>query len=498
VSPEQALGSEADGRSDVYSLGVTCFFALTGRLPFEAENVQGVLAKHVQEIPPSITLLRPDVPRKLAWAIDRCLAKNPKHRFGTGEELADAAAQARARLREVPAALEGVRRQAEFLVIDAFGFGALSAMVSLEALAPPSNLYFSGYFEMTDWGIRIAVWLLTLGVIASRSIGLMMGCRAALGQGFTVAHLCSAIPGSDIGFHGPEGVSRADDLPPILAASALVGGFVILGVAWVFFWEWATLGSETPLSLAMRLPVAISLVVLPVLVGRAFGGGAVGRWPGTQRLWARFWRGRIGTWIVKASGFGLGKARQPKPVEQPTEALVAGAVAALFEALPPEYRSRLEEVPELISRLEAVAEELRAREAELDRALATVGPVQSTAVGRGLSGPGSVDLQGLASVKAHRAKAAEDLVAARTLVGTRLSAAVAALENLRLGLLRLQAGVGSPDELTADLRAAREVGRRVRGLLDGEREVETSLNLSRHGQNSGGSGGESPMPEPPE
>jgi hypothetical protein len=60
-------------------------------------------------------------------------------------------------------------------------------------------------------------------------------------------------------------------------------------------------------------------------------------------------------------------------------------------------------------------------------------------------------------------------------VGARLGAAVAALENLRLGLVRLQAGVGSPDELNDDLETAREVSELTQALLDGEREVGAIL-----------------------
>ncbi|MGD2120569.1 MAG: serine/threonine-protein kinase, partial [Gemmatimonadota bacterium] len=94
VSPEQALGSEVDGRSDVYSLGVTCFFALTGRLPFEAESLRGIITKHIHETPPSVSSFRPNVPRKLARVIERCLAKDPEERFDTGADLGEAIANA--------------------------------------------------------------------------------------------------------------------------------------------------------------------------------------------------------------------------------------------------------------------------------------------------------------------------------------------------------------------------------------------------------------------
>src|SRR6059036_3984707 len=64
MSPEQAWGEPVDARSDLYALGATFFYALTGRAPFEAANVPAILTKHVYEIAPRIQQLRPEVPAK--------------------------------------------------------------------------------------------------------------------------------------------------------------------------------------------------------------------------------------------------------------------------------------------------------------------------------------------------------------------------------------------------------------------------------------------------
>ena len=186
----------------------------------------------------------------------------------------------------------------------------------------------------------------------------------------------------------------------------------------------------------------------------------------------------MGKWVFRLAGIGLGKRRQPYPAAQPTEALVAGAAADLFGSLPTEYRDRLGELPELVARLEADAEALRRREAELERALAGVGTV-GLRVGRRLEdGQAPTGTGDYGSVQAHRTRIVKDLDTARSLIGTRLTETIAVLENLRLGLLKLQAGVGTPDELTADLSAARELGREVQGLLDGERRVKEFLSES--------------------
>src|SRR5712692_8890879 len=80
MSPEQALGEAVDARSDLYALGVVGFFAFSGTLPFEGEKATDVLAKQVTEPAPPLSAVAPLVPRRLAQAIDRCLAKEPADR----------------------------------------------------------------------------------------------------------------------------------------------------------------------------------------------------------------------------------------------------------------------------------------------------------------------------------------------------------------------------------------------------------------------------------
>jgi serine/threonine-protein kinase len=90
LSPEQVSGDAVDGRSDLYSLGVVGYFALSGRFPFDAELASAVLVAHVTRAAPPLATVWPDVPRGLAAIVDRCLAKDPAARFGSGRELADA------------------------------------------------------------------------------------------------------------------------------------------------------------------------------------------------------------------------------------------------------------------------------------------------------------------------------------------------------------------------------------------------------------------------
>ncbi len=81
LSPEQVSGDKVDARSDIYSLGVVGYFALSGRFPFDADLASAVLIAHVTKRPPPLLSVAEHVPRSLADLVDRCLAKDPGARF---------------------------------------------------------------------------------------------------------------------------------------------------------------------------------------------------------------------------------------------------------------------------------------------------------------------------------------------------------------------------------------------------------------------------------
>lgn len=87
MSPEQAEGREIDQRSDIFSLGVVMYEALTGKRPFAGENYASVISKVLTTDPVPVNELRPDIPFLLTRVVRRCLEKSPRKRFQSMDEV---------------------------------------------------------------------------------------------------------------------------------------------------------------------------------------------------------------------------------------------------------------------------------------------------------------------------------------------------------------------------------------------------------------------------
>lgn len=174
-SPEQLRGDELNVRSDMYAVGVTLFYLLTGRAPFEGKNMVQLLANALEKSAPSPSQFRPEIPQSLSNVVLRCLEKLPASRYGSYEELRRALIPFGSTA-PTPATL-GLRFVA--MIVDSVVCGALNWMVillcyrgDLERMADPARFQDGGWMWVTlglyllqlcYWGILEGVWGASVG-----------------------------------------------------------------------------------------------------------------------------------------------------------------------------------------------------------------------------------------------------------------------------------------------------------------------------------------------
>jgi hypothetical protein len=167
ASPEQLRGAALDARADIYSLGATLYELLTGRPPFERDDLMALLMAVANDAPQPPHALVPAVPRGLSQVILRCLAKQPEQRFRDYDALAQAL-EPYSSTAAKPATL-GARFFAG--VVDQCLLGLLSALVTLwwlEVRVPirvgPLHAHAAWFVVMLAYfGIAETVWAATPG-----------------------------------------------------------------------------------------------------------------------------------------------------------------------------------------------------------------------------------------------------------------------------------------------------------------------------------------------
>ena len=421
MSPEQASGggSTLDGRSDLYSLGVVGYYALSGRLPFTAPSVAAVLAQHVTK--PCPPLDAPGAPRSLVAAVGRCLAKDPAQRFQSGEELAAALGTALDARHELPvpvrAFLSESRGQARARFAGPFVAAAFVVPAGLRMLL---DAVFSGSPPAVFvHGVTFIFATLIGAALASPLVLVLRSLRRLLRLGYRREDIL-------LGFEQELARRREEQ--------EFAGGD---NPKW---WE-RTMRSKMYASLALATVTGVAAFFVPypatlwvfalfglscattVVTGYAALAASRSGLDDADRRRLSFWKGRVGRWLIKLAGLGL--KRDPVALaapDRPTEVALGLAALDLYEALPQETRQQLADLPAVVRGLEERVRRLRGNGQE-----------------------------------------------------RRLAEALGALEAIRFDVLRLHGGVGTVEGLTADLGAAREIGEQVDALLEGYREADDLL-----------------------
>ncbi len=139
MSPEQALGRDLDGRSDLFSVGVVLYELITGQKAFSGVSPASLAIQITQQEPPSLAETASDAPRGLQFIINKLLAKRPERRFRDGAQLAEALRREQAAYAAVQAEAETRRRYLPLQLRTTLLVVSITAAVLLASIATVLN-----------------------------------------------------------------------------------------------------------------------------------------------------------------------------------------------------------------------------------------------------------------------------------------------------------------------------------------------------------------------
>lgn len=157
MSPEQVQGHDVDPRTDIYSLGVTCYHMLAGEPPFRGQNAFDVAVQHVQKEPEPLQARRPDLPAELCAIVHKMMAKKPEERYQSPRDLILDLTQLRDKV--------GGGSIMPAVNITQTGMPSLLATAALPA--PPAPV-------RTGRGFKLGIFVLTLAVGFAAGLGLRL------------------------------------------------------------------------------------------------------------------------------------------------------------------------------------------------------------------------------------------------------------------------------------------------------------------------------------
>jgi serine/threonine-protein kinase len=413
MSPEQFGGAAVDARSDVYSLGVVGYLAASGQLPFDGGSAVEIFARQATEQPTRLRALVPSLPAGLVLIIERCIARAPEERFPGAQDLA--------------VALEGVGEPTismpPALRIWLTGREAVISVPGFVLFLAVSVLLLSG---LQGWRPTSWAWGAVIAIpIAFRLWVRLAALRGLLSQGLGLEDV-------QRGMRELEGEEREAE---------------------------AVLGS-------MRANRLTSTVIAAggLLWGAVEINALAPRW---KKLSKEFWSGSVAQALVRVLSYRLPRqSAVPAYAIRKTEVVVCDAVLGAFDALPQAMRAGILALPTVVRGLERRIRLLRARLGEVEGMLADLG-VASTH----RRSPPAEAVDALAAVAGQR------LRTVRADLERQVESAVAVLERLRIGLMLLRVGSGTPYGLGEEVKLAENLGLQIDRLLAGQHEVALLLDV---------------------
>jgi serine/threonine-protein kinase len=440
MSPEQGAGEPVDGRSDLYALGGVGYYALAAHAPFEATTLEAMLVARFTRAAPSVASARPDTPPGLAAAIDRCLARDPHDRFASGEALAEALGEATR-----TAGAEDIALPVRTFIRAAEQTMWLASLV----------VVFTLVYGLPSTRSVVLVVASTLFGLAVISIDLVRRARELLGEGF-----------------GPRDVRRgfeverrahAEELRQLYDARRTAARRRTRRRAWT------TLAIGVVTRFALQLIYArvnvkstpgalvIALFILNDLVNTVSFVVALNTSVRAERRFFRvtawLWQSRFVTGFFRVAGVGRGRS------EARSRAAEGGAEPRLTGLMPPAVVSSFPELPAMLKRLDRSQAEMRLREIEITRALAESGGEREPAGVLATSAAGG-GVPSQATLELRRGELLTEMRSVLDATRSRRTTISAALENVRIQLLRIGAGIGRPEDMSAEVEALRALAER--------------------------------------
>ncbi len=423
MSPEQATGEHVDGRSDLYSLGVVAFYALTGRFPFTASSTQGYLAAHITKPAPPIASLRPDLPPSLSTAVDKLLEKDPARRFQTGEELAEQLDALRASRREISPAIRLFTVKSNQIIRN-------SLMLLL--LAPTMMNSVHGSAD------RMVILTIILAAVGALSFQVISGLRELAGQGYTHEDLKNGLTAIGDEQNEARALSRAaSDWEGAqrrrrrFIIGGLLTGAILIYLSFKLRVPVPQGGYRTGWFGLISATVGVATLVSTWIYAIASGNGSARIDGWLRSLWTGGFGRRLYNFI--ASRIRTRPAARAVSVEL--------GPMTVFEGLSKGLRRDLGDVNRVIASLIGAQNELALRESKLESS--------QEEASRGTAGVATDTLE----------RVVTELNQARLAVAKRREDIAAELERLRLELIRLRSGVGTPAEVRTE-------SQRAKALLD--------------------------------